>query len=95
MILIADVSIIDQDEASVHLNIFASTVQKRVASSTMNALSYQLADVIESADLLRAAIAVARGQLDHSNDESSSASSCVSQWSTDCCSCAGTLFASW
>ena len=58
---IADFSIIDQDDASVHLNSFASTVQKRVASSTMNAESYQLADVVESADLLRAAIADAHG----------------------------------
>ena len=84
LILIADVSIIDQDEAPVHSNSFASTVQKRVASSAMNTESYQLADVVEAADLLRAAIADAHGQLSHSSWESSWASWWVSQWSTDC-----------
>ena len=62
LILIADVSIIDQDEAPVQLSSFASTVQKRAASPTMNTESYQLADIVEAADLLRAAIADAHGQ---------------------------------
>ena len=91
LVFIADVSIIDNDEAAVHLISFASTVQKRVVSSIMKAASYQLAEVVEAADLLRAALADAHGQLDRSDWESSAASWCVSQWSTDCRSCADIL----
>ena len=46
---------------------------------------------MEAADLIRAALADAHGQLDHSNWETSAASWCVSLWSTDCRSCADTL----
>ena len=80
-VLIADVSIIDSDEAAIHFISFASTVRKRVVSSTLKAESYQLAEVVEAADLLRAALADAHGQLDRSDWESS----------TDCRSCADTL----
>ena len=90
-IFIADVKILDEDEAHVHLVSFSSTVQKRVVSSTMKAESYQLAEVVEAADLIRGALADAHGQLDHNNWETSAASWCVSLWSTDCRSCADTL----
>ena len=75
-----------------HLVSFASTVQKRVVSSTMKAESYQLADVVEAADLMRATLADCHGCLDHSDWETSASQWCVNQWSTDCRSCAETLF---
>ena len=83
LIFIADSSILTGDETHVHLVSFSSTIQKRVVSSTMKAESYQLTEVVEAADLIRAAIADAHGQLDHSNWESSAASWCKSQWLTD------------
>ena len=82
---------LEGDEAQVHLVSFASTVQKRVVSSTMKAESYQLTDVVEAADLIRAAIADAHGQLDRDNWESSAASWCKSLWLTDCKSCHDSL----
>jgi hypothetical protein len=57
----------------------------------MKAESYQLTEVVEAADLIRAAIADAHGQLDHANWESSAASFCKSQWLTDCRSCEQSL----
>ena len=81
----------DSDEGAVHLVSFASTVQKRVVSSTMKAESYQLTEVVEAADLMRATLADCHGCLDHSNWETSASQWCVSQWSTDCRSCADTL----
>ena len=50
LVFIPGVSIIVNNEAAVHLISFASTVQKRVVSSTMKAESYQLAEVVEAAD---------------------------------------------
>ena len=91
LIFIADSSILDGDEAQVHCVSFASTIQKRVVSSTMKAESYNLTEVVEAADLIRAAIADAHGQLDHSSWESSAASWCTSLWLTDCKSCESTL----
>ena len=91
LIFISGTSILDTDEAQVHLVSFSSTIQKRVVSSTMKAESYQLTEVVEAADLIRAAIADAHGQLDHKNWESSAASWCKSQWLTDCKSCADSL----
>ena len=91
LIFISDTSILDSDEAQVHLVSFSSTIQKRVVSSTMKAESYQLTEVVEAADLIRAAIADAHGQLDHKDWESSAASWCKSQWLTDCKSCADSL----
>ena len=57
----------------------------------MKAESYQLTDVVEAANLIRAAIADAHGMLDHKDWESSAASWCKSQWLTDCKSCADSL----
>ena len=74
-----------------HLISFGSTVQKRVVNSTIKAETYQLVDVVESADLLRAALADAHGQLDTSNWEDSAASYTMTQWCTDCRSCYDTL----
>ena len=91
LIFISDTSILKEDITRVHLVSFASTIQKRVVPSTTKAESYQLTEVVEAADLIRAAIADAHGQLDHRNWESSAASWCKSQWLTDCKSCADSL----
>lgn len=91
LVFIASTDILDTDEGFVHLISFSSTIQKRVVSSTMKAESYQLAEVVEAADLLRAALADCHGQLDHANWETSAASWTTSQWSTDCRSCHDTL----
>ena len=91
LIFISDTSILHGDKTRVHCVSFSSTIQKRVVSSTMKAESYQLTEVVEAADLIRAAIADAHGQLDHRNWEGSAASWCKSQWLTDCKSCADSL----
>ena len=57
----------------------------------MKAESYQLAEVVEAADLIRAAIADCHGQLDHSDWETSASQWCTSQWLTDCRSCEQSL----
>ena len=57
----------------------------------MKAESYQITELVEAADLIRATIADAHGDLDHGNWECSAASWCVSQWLTDCKSCADSL----
>ena len=91
VLFIADIAILDQDEGAVHLVSFASTTLKRVVSSTMKAESYQLTEVVEGADLMRAALADCHGSLDHNDWETSASQWCISQWSTDCRSCADTL----
>ena len=53
---IASTYILDKEEAQVHLISFASTVQKRVVNSTIKAETHQLTDVVEAADLMRAAL---------------------------------------
>ena len=84
---IASTDIHDKDEANVHLIAFSSTVRKRVVPSTLKAKSYQLAEVVESADLLLAALADCHEQLDHSDWETSAASWTTNRWAADCRSC--------
>ena len=57
MILLAPSHILDQEYSEVHALSFSSTVLKRVVNSTIKAETYQLSDVVEAGDLLRAAIA--------------------------------------
>ena len=57
----------------------------------MKAESYQLTEVVEGADLMRAALADCHGRLDHGDWETSASQWCVSQWPTNCRSCADTL----
>ena len=91
MIFIASIDILTQDEAHVHLISFSSTCQKRVISSPTKAEGYQLTEVVEAGDLLRAAIADCHGMLDHQNWETSAAAWCTMQWVTDCRSLVATL----
>ena len=58
----------------------------------MKAESYQFTEVVEAADLIRAALCDAHGRLDSGkNWESSAASWCKSLWLTDCKSAEATL----
>ena len=57
----------------------------------MKAEGYQLTEVVEAGDLLRAAIADCHGMLDHQNWETSAAAWCTMQWVTDCRSLVATL----
>ena len=83
---------LDLDQmGQVHLLSFSSCVQKRVVNSTIKAGTYQRTDVVQAADLLRAAIAVAYGKLDHKDWETSGAHFMRSVWYTDCKSCYDTL----
>jgi hypothetical protein len=91
LIFIADAAILDGEEAQVHLVSYASTICKRVVSSTMKAESYQLTEVVEAADLIRAALCDAHGSLDAARWEQSAASWCKSLWITDCKSAESTL----
>ena len=90
-VFLASTALIDQAEGQVHLLSFASTIQPRVVNSTIKAETYQLSLVVEAADLIRAAIADARGRLDDRQWETSAASSMKSVWFTDCKSCFDTL----
>ena len=77
--------------AHVHLVHFAPTVQKRVISSTLEAGSYQVTEVVAAADLMRATLAYCHGMLDHDDWETSAASWDTSRWPTGCRSCYDTL----
>ena len=74
-----------------HLISFSSTVQQRVVSSTIKSETYQLSDVVESADLIRAAIADVHGALDRMQWETTAAKFMKSVWYTDCRSAYDTL----
>ena len=54
---------VGKEEAFVHLISFQSVIQPRVVNSTIKAETYQLSAVVESADVLRAAIADWPGSL--------------------------------
>ena len=71
---------------------FSSTVQQRVVNSTIKSETYQLSDVVESADLIRAAIADVHGALDRKQWETTAAKFMKSVfWFTDCRSANDTL----
>jgi hypothetical protein len=91
LIFLASKGILDVNEAVVHLVSFSSTVQKRVVNSTIKAETYQLTDVVEAADLVRAALADMHGALDQARWESSAAAWTPAVWFTDCRSCFDTL----
>jgi hypothetical protein len=91
MVFLASRDTIEQGEARVHVLSYNSIIQPRVVNSTIKAETYQLSTVVESADLIRAAIADAHGRLDHQNWESSAAAFMMSVWFTDCKSCHDTL----
>ena len=86
-----EIAILTGDETHVHFVSFSSTIQKRVVSSTMKAESYQLTEVVEAADLIRAALCDVHGRLDEKDWESSAASWCKCLWLTDCKSAEATL----
>ena len=79
------------NSARVHLVSYASSVQKRVVNSTIKAETYQLTDVVETADMVRATVADAHVPLDPSEWETQAAAWMTSLWLTDCRSCYDTL----
>jgi hypothetical protein len=92
LVFLADQGVRDGEKAHVHLISFGSTVIKRVVSSTIKAETYQLSDVVESADVLRVALADAHGAITNPDKwESESAAWMPLVWFTDCRSCYDTL----
>ena len=91
LVFLGDKKIATSDEAFVHLLSFASVIQPRVVNSTIKAESYQLSNVLESAHIIRAAIADCHGRLDRKNWEDSAAAYMTCVWFTDCKSCYDTL----
>ena len=91
LIFLSSLEAVTAEQAHVHLLSFSSTVLKRVVNSTTKAETYQLTDVVEGADLLRAALADAHGVLDPSNWETSASQWMRNVWFTDCRSCYDTL----
>ena len=91
LIFLADSSAIETDQAQVHLVSFASSIQQRVVNSTIKAETFQLTDVVEAADLVRAAIADAHGAVEEARWETTAAAWTTSVWFTDCRSCYDTL----
>ena len=91
LIFLADPGIATNERATVHLISFGSTVQKRVVNSTIKAETYQITDVVEAADLIRATVADLHGQLDHDDWERTAAAWTHSVWFTDCRSAYDTL----
>ena len=57
LVLWSNKDIVDKEEAMVHLIRVGSTVLKTVVDSTSKAERHQLTDVVEAADLIRAAFA--------------------------------------
>ncbi len=57
VIRLTNTNAILEEEVRCHLISFSSTVQQRVVNSTIKSETYQLSDVVESADLIRAAFA--------------------------------------
>jgi hypothetical protein len=92
LVFLSDSRVRDQDQASVHLIGFGSSILKRVVNSTIKAETYQLTDVVEAADLVRAAVADCHGAISNpSRWESEAAAWTTSVWFTDCKSCYDTL----
>ena len=90
-LFICDERLVSQDQRSVHPVACSSVVQKRVVNSTMQAETYQLVDVVDASDLLRAGLADLHGTLDPLDWEVSAPAWCQSVWCTDCKSCHDTL----
>ncbi len=91
VILITNTKAILEEEVRCHLISVSSTVQQRVVNSTIKSETYQLSDVVESADLIRAAIADVHGALDRKQWETTAAKFMKSDWLTDCRSAFDTL----
>ena len=67
-----------------HVISFASNTIHRVCRATVQAETYNLQQVVENGDILRAAITDCQGLLDHLNWEASAAAHIRCCWFTDC-----------
>ena len=72
------------DTFHVSLVSYGSSAMKRVVRSTIQAEAYNLQQVVEEADLIRAAVLDCRGLLDRSNWEVSASDQMKSVWIVDC-----------
>ena len=91
VILLTNTNAILEEEVRCHLISFSSTVQQRVVNSTIKSETYQLSDVVESADLIRAATAGVHGALYRKHWETTAAEFMMSARLTDCRSAHDTL----
>ena len=73
IILLTHTNAILEEEVRCHLISFSSTVQQRVVNSTIKSETYQLSDVVESADLIQAASTDVHGALDRKQRETTAA----------------------
>ena len=84
LIFLASPGAWDEDEFSVVLLSFGSNALKRVVRSTIQAEAYNLQQVVEEADILRAALVDTWGLLNRHDWEASAATHLKSVWFTDC-----------
>ncbi len=91
VILLTNTNAIDEEDVRCRLISLSITVQQRVVNSTIKSETDQLSGVVESADLIRAAIADLHGALDRKHWETTAAKFMKSVWFTDCRSAYETL----
>jgi len=84
MQLIAPPSILGGEFTHFHLIGFASNVLKRVCRATAQAEAYAMQAGVEAGDILRAALADLKGQLDTQDWQASSTRTIKQIWITDC-----------
>ena len=84
MQLIAPPAVLGGEFTHFHLIGFASTVLKRVCRATVQAEAYAMQAGVEAGDILRAALADLKGQLDMKDWQASSTLSIKQIWITDC-----------
>lgn len=84
MQLIAPPIVPGGDSTHFHLIGYASTVLRRVCRATVQAEAYAMQAGVEAGDILRAAIADLKGQLDMKDWQASSTLSIPQIWLTDC-----------
>ena len=84
MQLIAPPSVLGGEYTHFHLIGYASNVLRRVCRTTVQAEAYALQAGVEAGDILRAALADLRGELDMKDWQSSSTMSIRQIWLTDC-----------
>ena len=84
MNLLVDPTILFKDVAKCHVISYASTTDKRVCSSTLQAESHAMISGTDQGDKLRAIITECKGTLDLKHWETSSAGTMPHLWLSDC-----------
>ena len=83
-IFLGSMDAISGDHARVHVVSFGSSLLKRVVNSTMKAETYQMTEVQDSADTMRAAFADCHIELKQATWEKQASEFMKSVWFTDC-----------